>query len=216
MINQQQGLRCRGVWCAGGAGCARGVLAALMILAGAGCGGARPYRLMAKAATSETNVLTQVDDHRLKAAMRQALLTNDPGDALHITPYVYMGHAYLVGFVDGPAQQQNVRAAVQGIEGIRSLDTYLPERPSSGSSTVDDVTTKAAVKAALALDPSQVVTRLDLEVLDGHVVLLGIVNSQQTIDSAVARAQNASGVTGVTNFLLLPEAEYEKLRPSLR
>jgi osmotically-inducible protein OsmY len=189
---------------------------ALPLLANAGCGGARPYRLMARAATSEANVRTQVEDQRLKASMRQALLAHDPGEVLHVTPYVYMGHAYLVGFVDSPAQQQTVVAAVQGVEGVRSLDEYLPVRPASGSSAVDDATTKAAVKAALALDPSQVVTRIDLEVLDGHVVLLGIVDSQQTIDSAVAHAKDASGVTGVSNFLLLPEPEYERLRPSLR
>jgi hyperosmotically inducible protein len=192
------------------------LLAAVVLLANAGCGGARPYRLMAKAATSETNVRTQIDDQRLKASMREALLGNDPGDVLHITPYAYMGHAYLVGFVDNDAQRQNAVAAVRGLEGIRSLDTYLPGKPSSGSSTVDDLSTKAAVKAELALDPSQVVSRIELEVLNGHVVLLGIVDSQQVIDSAVAHAQGASGVTGVTNFLLLPEPGYEKLRPSLR
>ena len=195
---------------------AHAVLAALAVLAGAGCGGARPYRLMAKAATSETNVRAQIDDQRLKASMRSALLRNDPADALPITPYAYMGHGYLVGFVENAAQRQDVIAAVQGIEGMRSLDTYLPDKPAAGSSTTGDLETKATVKAALALDPRQVVTRIEIEVLDGHVVLLGVVDSQQTIDSAVAHAQSASGVSGVTDFPLLPEPEYEKLRPSLR
>jgi osmotically-inducible protein OsmY len=61
-----------------------------------------------------------------------------------------------------------------------------------------------------------VVTRVDLEVLAGHVVLLGVVDSQQAVDAAVADARRASGVTGVTSFLLLPEPEYERRRPSLR
>ncbi len=72
------------------------------------------------------------------------------------------------------------------------------------------------MKAAIALDPSQVLARVEIEVLGGHVVLLGVVDSQQTIDAAVAHAQSTSGVSGVTSFLLLPEPEYEKLRPSLR
>lgn len=188
----------------------------LLALAGAGCGGARPYRLMAKAATSETSVFSEVEDRRLKTALREALLRHDPGAAFSVTPYVYMGHAYLVGFVDSAAQRQTIVAAVQSIEGERSLDTYLPEKPAGGSSTTSDLEIKAAVKAAIALDPSQVVARIEIEVLDGHVVLLGVVDSQQTIDAAVAHAQSTGGVSGVTSFLLLPEPEYEKLRPSLR
>ena len=216
MTNAQSLPRRAGVWQSMARSCAPLALPMLMTLAGIGCGGARPYRLMARAASSEESVRTQIDDQRLKRSIREALLSNDPSEGFHITPYVYMGHAYLVGFVDSDARRQSTIAAVQGIEGMRSLDTYLPQRPTNGSSSVDDVTTKGEVKAALALDPNQVVTRIDREVLDGHVVLLGVVNSQQTIDSAVAHAQGASGVTGVTNFLLLPEAEYEKLRPSLR
>jgi len=196
--------------------CAVILPAALMALTSVGCGGARPYRLMAKAATSETSVFTEVEDHRLKTSLREALLRSDPEGVFSITPYAYMGHAYLVGFVDSAAQRQTIEAAVQGIAGERSLDTYLPEKPAGGSSTTSDLEIKAAVKAAIAVDPSQVVTRIEIEVLDGHVVLLGVVNSQPTIDDAVARAQSTSGVTGVTSFLLLPEPEYEKLRPSLR
>ncbi len=171
---------------------------------------------MAKAARSETSVVTQVEDQRLKSSMRQALLRNDPGEVLAVTPYAYMGRGYLVGFVDNAAQRQALIDAMQGIEGMRALDTYLPDKPPGGSTTTNNLETKASVKAALALDPSQVVSRIDIEVLNGQVVLLGVVDSQQTIDSAVAHARSASGVTGVTNFLLSPEPEYEKLRPSLR
>ena len=191
------------------------VLAALIALSGTGCG-FRPYRAMAKAATSETNVLTQVDDKRLSASVREALLRNDPSQVLEITPYVFMGHVYLVGFVEADAQRQSVIAAVQSVGGVHTLDTYLPDKPPGGSSTTSDLETKAEVKGGLALDPNEVVTRINIEVLDGHVVLLGIVSSQQAIDSAVVTAQGVSGVTGVTNFLLVPEPEYEKLRPSLR
>ncbi len=192
------------------------VMAAALAVASTGCGGARPYRLMAKAARSETSVVTQVEDQRLKSSMRQALLRTDPGEVLAVTPYAYMGHGYLVGYVDNAAQRQTLIDALQGIEGMRALDTDLPEKPPGGSTTTDNLETKASVKAALALDPSQVVSRIDIEVLNGQVVLLGVVDSQQTIDSAVAHARSASGVTGVTNFLLSPEPEYEKLRPSLR
>ncbi len=186
-----------------------------MLLGGVGCG-ARPYRAMAKAATSEENVFSEIDDHRLKMSLRAALLESDASASIHITPYVYMGHAYLVGFVDSPQQRETAIAAANGVAGIRSLDTYLPDRPAPGADATSDISLKAEVKAKLALDPNEVVTRIELEVLGGHVVLLGVVASEAAQQAAVNSAQSVSGVTGVSNFLLVPEAAYDKLRPSLR
>jgi hyperosmotically inducible periplasmic protein len=181
---------------------------AVLLLIASGCGGARPYRAMAKAASSEENPHAQIEDHRLKSALREALLTSDAAAAVHVTPYAYMGHAYLVGFVDSVAQRQSLIAAAQNVEGERSLNTYLPDRPAD-SQTVSDLATTGEVKAALGLGGDRV-TQIDLEILAGHVVLLGVVADQGAIDSAVAAAQGVNGVTGVTNFLLLPEPEYEK------
>lgn len=169
---------------------------------------------MAKAASSEENVHAQVDDDRLKASLRAALLTSDPGAAVHVTPSVYMGHAYLVGFVDSAAQRQTLMTAAQGVPGVRSLDMYLPDRPAE-SQTASDLAISAEVKGALALDRDRV-TQIDVEVLAGQVVLLGVVSSQEAIDSAVAAGQGVNGVSGVTNFLLLPEPAYEKALRLLR
>jgi hypothetical protein len=45
-------------------------------------------------------------------------------------------------------------------------------------------------------------------------VLLGVVSSQDAVQSAGARARTVTGVKGVTNFLIVPEAEYESLAPA--
>jgi osmotically-inducible protein OsmY len=178
------------------------------LLAAAGCGGMRPYRAMAKAASSEESVHAQVGDDRLKMSLREAILASDAAAEVHVTPYVYMGHAYLVGFVDSAAARQKLTDAAQGVAGLRSLNTYLPDQPAE-SQTASDLSWEGKVKTALALDRERV-TQIDVQVLGGDVVLLGVVSDQTTIDSAVAAAQGVSGVTGVTNFLLLPEAGYEK------
>jgi len=68
----------------------------------------------------------------------------------------------------------------------------------------------------MALEPGEVAMRIETEALAGHVVLLGVVSSQDAVDSAGARARTIAGVKGVTNFLIVPEAEYESLRPHLR
>jgi hyperosmotically inducible periplasmic protein len=188
------------------------------LIACAGCaGGPRPYRAMARAATSEESVFAQAHDDRLKLAVREAMAANGLG--LHITPYAYMGHLFVVGHVDSPEQRERVLTIVQGVSGVRSVDGYLPDNVSGGTSDAvsqkaSDVEIEAKVKVALALGGDKV-TQIDVEALDGHVVLLGVVGSQDAIDIAASSAQGVTGVTGVTNFLLLPEAGYERLRPGL-
>ena len=201
-----------------GAGMCRHSLAATsLVLIASGlvaCGGARPYRAMARAATSEENVGAQLEDHRLKAHMREAILAADPGKVLDVTPYAYMDHAYLVGFADPKDGDELVRR-VRGLDGVRSVDAYLPTQPASRSAA-DDLELKAKVKSALALEPGEVVTRIQIEALAGHVVLLGVVASPEAVASAGERVRQVSGVSGVANFLLVPEPEYESLRPRLR
>lgn len=190
-------------------------LAVLALTATSGCGGMRPYRAMAKAASSEESAFSQASDDRLKIRVRESLVT---AGLIHVTPYVYMGHVYLVGHVDSPQQADQAVAAVRAMSGVRSVDTYLPPTQAGGgaSGMASDVEIEAKVKSALAVSGDEVMMRIDMQVVYGTVVLLGVVANQQAIDTAVSRAQSVSGVTGVTNFLLLPEQGYERLRPGLR
>lgn len=188
-------------------------LLAVLLIVTAGCGGVRPYRAMARAATSEEEVFAQVQDKELKIQVREALLARGESP-LAITPYVFMERGFVVGFVGDSAQRDDVLSAAQGVQGLRSLQSYLPDRPAT-SSTVDDVATKAKVKEAFVPHREIGVTRVNIEVLDGHAVLLGVVGSEEARESAVTVAAGVSGVKGVTNFLLLPEPGYESRRPHL-
>jgi len=195
---------------------ARFVLLLPLTLAVLGCGGsARPYRAMAKAATSEENVFSQAHDKQLTLHIRESILTTDASQVIAITPHAYMGHVYLTGFVANQAQADDIVRRVRAVEGVRTVDTYLVPKPSDRS-IANDETIKAKVKAELALSPGEVATRVTPEVLAGHVVLVGVVSSPKAIDEAGQLAAGTGSVTGVTNLLILPEAEYESLRPHLR
>jgi osmotically-inducible protein OsmY len=66
------------------------------------------------------------------------------------------------------------------------------------------------------LDMGQVSSRIESKSLAGHVVLLGVVASPEAVADAQDRVRNVKDVTGVTNFLLVPEEGYESLRPHPR
>jgi hypothetical protein len=95
----------------------------LALLVAAGCGGARPYRAMAKAASSEENVFSQAEDHRLALRVREAILADDPSRVISVTPYAYMGHVYLVGFVSDAAEGARLESIANSVAGVRTLDT---------------------------------------------------------------------------------------------
>ena len=102
------------------------------------------------------------------------------------------------------------------VAGVRSVDGYLPVRTGTGRErSADDLRLQAEVKAAIGIDRDERLTRVDIDVLAGHAVLLGVVSSPEAIDAVAATAGGVPGITGVTNFLLLPEAGYERLRPGL-
>ncbi|HKA30610.1 MAG TPA: BON domain-containing protein [Candidatus Binatia bacterium] len=190
------------------------VVAILGLVALAACSDVGPSRRMAHGARSERNPTTQVDDRHLANKLRSALADSDQLTDADITPHVYMGHVFLVGFVTHSDQQGEATKAVQDVDGVRSVGAYLPvrSRPAkSGSNVASDTAIEAKVRAALEL-VGQPVTRIDLQVLDGHVVLMGVVKSQEAVSAATAAARSVSGVTGVTSFLLLPEPGYGMLR----
>jgi hyperosmotically inducible protein len=177
----------------------------------------RPYRRMARSARSERKPVAQVDDRLLTEKVRSALAAADDLGGADITPYVYMGHVFLVGFVTHSDQQSEATRAVQELDGVRSIGAYLPVKtdPTTHVSDVaSDATIEGKVKGALAL-AGQPVTRVDMQVLNGHVVLLGVVRSQEAVSVATEAARGVSGVTGVTSFLLLPEPGYETPRPGI-
>src|SRR4029450_5859800 len=122
------------------------VSSTLALLIAAGCGGPRPYRMMAKAASSEENVFSQAEAHRLALRVREAILADDSRRVTAVTPYAYMGHVYLVGFVGDADEAARLENLVRPLSGVRSVDAYMPVRPAS-QSTAGDMELKAKVKS---------------------------------------------------------------------
>ena len=192
-------------------------LAVIVALALTACGDMPLHLRGWHSARSERSHTPQVDDRVLETNVRTALARSPRLDGASITPYVYMGHVFLVGFVVAPDQHDTATDAAREVEGVRSVNGYLPIRSrSDGSLSLEasDQAIEGQVKAALAL-AGQAVTHVELDVLDGHVVLLGVVASQEVAAAATATAREVNGVKGVTNFLLLPEPGYEHLRPGI-
>ncbi len=177
--------------------------------------GFTPYRLLLQAAKSPLRPLVFVQDKRLKAKLRAALLVAEPGTALSVAAYVGGGHGYLVGWVKDGAQRKSLVAAARTVPGLLSVAVYLPEKPTGADapSTTDEIALKARVLVAILAASRAERTNIAVEVLGSHVILVGVVHTTEDIQTAARAAGETEGVSGVTNFLNVPLAA--DARPSL-
>ena len=195
---------------------------ALVLLSIEGCSRAgMGYRAAYKAARSELSPTTLARDERLKLQLREAILIDQTYEGFAITPYVFMERGFVVGLVENAEEADTIMQAARTVDGLRSLYGHLPvktessedEDPVSGS--LSDVTISTEVKGSLAVVPDVLPSQIDIKVLSGEVVLLGVVASDKVREAAEREARLVSGVHGVTNLLLLPESGYMKRRPRL-
>lgn len=193
--------------------------AMLLIFALQGCGGAK-YSAMVKAAQSELSPMAQAQDDLHKLHLQEALLADQGFSGLNLSIYVFMERAYVVGHVDSPEQAEAVLRMAKHIAGLRSIEGYLPVKKASPndstvSSTASDLTVKAEIASALALAAGVVTSRVNVEMLDGQVVLLGVVSGNEERLSAEQAAKGVKEVKGITNWLLLPEPQYMSIRSKI-
>ena len=185
-----------------------------------GCGGgAHPYGAMHKAAESELSAPAQARDHRLKMELRTTLIGEKGLAGLTLTPDVFMERGYVTGRVETSDQADAVRRIAQSVAGLRSVEVYLPvtqAQSTNESNLASDVALKAEIASALKLAPGIVGARITTAVLDGHVVLLGVVADEEERRRVAAAVAGVDGVKGATNWLLLPESDYKALRPKFR
>src|SRR6185295_5229287 len=180
---------------------------ALMLLMTTGCGA--QYKAMADAAQSELSPMTLAHDDRYKIRLHEALVQEQGFSGLTLSVHVFMERAYIVGHVDNREQAAAVLQTARKVSGLRSVEGYLPVKESASNSnpasTTSSVPLKPQVMAALALAPEVVKSRVNVEVLDNHVILLGVVSGNEERQSAERAAAGVEGVKDVTNWLLLPE-----------
>ena len=178
-----------------------------------GCGGDK-YQTMVDAAGSGLGSVTLADDYRHQRRLQEVFLHEPAFAGLTLTAYVFMDHGYVVGHVRSPEEAEAVFRAAQQVEGLRSVNAYLPVRRASDTlgKVTSDSTLKGQVQAALARTPGLVDSRVHVEVLDDRAVLLGVVSGDEEKARAERAAAGTVGIKRIINWLLLPDSQYLAIR----
>ena len=178
-----------------------------------GCGGEK-YRTVVDAAESGLSSLTLADDYRHQRQLQQVLLEDPAFAGLTLTAYVFMDHGYVVGHVRSPEQAEAVFQAARTVEGLRSLNAFLPIKRTADlvGEVVPDEVLKEKIQAGLARASGVVDSRVHVEVLDHRAILLGVVSGAEEKNRAEDVAAGTIGVKRTISWLLLPESDYLAIR----
>jgi hyperosmotically inducible periplasmic protein len=186
----------------------------IVVLALNDCGGDR-YTVLMEAGEERLNPLSTAHDHASEVRLHQALIDHFGFSALAFATYVFMDRGYVIGYVESPEQAQAVFETAKSVKGLQSIEAVLPVKqpPSADVGKVtSDSTLKTQIESALTRATGTVSSRVHVEVLNGRVVLLGVVTSGEERERAERAAAGTIGVTRVTNWLLLPDTEYMAIR----
>jgi len=171
----------------------------LLLLVIIGC---TPYGTIYGVAVEERKASVIAADTTITATIQKEFLEDNDVKALDISAYCYNGHVYLVGEYDRAPQKERAIMIAEGVEGVRSVHTYiLLKKKSDTCGTSDNLAIRGRVDAKLVADKDIMSTNIDVKVVQCNVVLLGIVKTGREITKATAHAKSVEGVRSVTSYL---------------
>jgi osmotically-inducible protein OsmY len=152
-------------------------------------------------ATDERSIEAQASDAGIGNTIRGELLEAGLQKFHAVDVHCHRGVVLLAGVVE-PGNDAGVRAVAiaRRTDGVRRVQTYfLPSRASS----LDDIEIGARFLSRIALDTDLRVAQVDFSVINGHVVLAGVVDGRPRIQAIVRHARAVEGVKVVKSYLQL-------------
>ncbi|MCJ2162970.1 MULTISPECIES: BON domain-containing protein [unclassified Pseudodesulfovibrio] len=158
-----------------------------------------PWGAIYGSARDERSVGDQASDTEISLSVKKAMADTDPGKALKIHVYCFVGHVFLVGAINDADFQNFAVKTAQGTKNVRSVTKYFV---AESQTTANDLKTTAKVRTALIVEGDLSATQIEQEVFNGEVVLLGMVRSTADAQLAIKVARGVEGVRKVTSFLI--------------
>jgi hyperosmotically inducible protein len=123
-------------------------------------------------------------------------------NSLDLSIDCYKGQVYLVGEYDKPVQKERAIKIAKSIQGVKRVHSYLLQKNEDDICGIDEnLLIMGNVKAKLIGDKELYSRNIDVKSVQCHVVLYGIVASNDKITKAIEHAKSVKGVRTVKSFL---------------
>jgi hyperosmotically inducible protein len=155
-------------------------------------------------AADERAATSIVSDNVIVASLKKTLIEDGGLKALNISVYCYNGHVFLIGESDTEGQKEKAVKTAKGIAGVKSVETYiLPQKKHDTCGMADNLAMQAELEADFLADLGIWSSSIDIKVVQCQIILLGIAESRDEINKAIAQAKSVEGNRGVRSYIKL-------------
>ena len=151
------------------------------------------------------NVKTILDDTTIKLTIINKYHDDEyisTLNSLDLSVECYKGHVYLVGEYDKPVQKERVVKIAKNVKGVEKVTSYLLQKNRNDICGIDEnLKIMLSVKTNLIGDKDLWARNIDVKSVQCHVVLYGIVASDDKMTKAIEHAKSVKGVRSVKSFL---------------
>lgn len=153
-------------------------------------------------AVEERNVGTYSSDKKISYLIEEKFLDDNVIKFMDFDAYTYEGHVYLTGEYESHEQVERAKKIAENTKGVHTVTTYfLPKRADDLCGTTDNMEMSATLRQKLISDKKIWSTNIDIEMVQCHVVLLGIVGTEAERIKAIEYAKEIPGVRGVKSYI---------------
>ncbi|MDC0335658.1 BON domain-containing protein [Pseudodesulfovibrio sp.] len=153
-------------------------------------------------AVDERSTEQQMLDAILAGHAQAEFIKNKAIDPSRITAYAYFGKLYLVGEYESQEQLRKVYECVDKVEGKRAVISRLylkEEKPENNF--FEEHAMALEIKAQLLADYEVTSSPIEVEIVQGDIVLLGVIADKAERDRILAHALSTNGVNRVVSYL---------------
>lgn len=123
-------------------------------------------------------------------------------DPTQVIAYAYFGKLYLVGEYESQEQLQLIYECVDNVENKRAVISRLYiKNEESDSDFISEQAMYAELKAQLMADFEVTSSPIDVEIVQGDIILLGVISDKTERDRIMAHALSTDGVNRVVSYL---------------
>jgi osmotically-inducible protein OsmY len=150
-------------------------------------------------ATDLRSAEVQKADTEIEAKITADLLQSSVKGTGKLSVFCRNGIVVLAGVVEDGSQAGTEAVRIAGqVEGVKKVETYfLPNQPS----VTGDFEIKEKIHFKMVGDADLKASQVDMKVIDGHVVLVGVVGSSDKVSRIIAIANSTEGVKAVKSFI---------------
>jgi hyperosmotically inducible protein len=142
---------------------------------------------------------TQANDALITSKVEAKLAADPDTNNFEIDVDTLNGQVRLRGMVETEAERREAEHHARNTEGVRSVDNQLRLGDPSVAENASDAWLVTKVKSKLAADPEVNSFNIDVDALDGQVILSGVVPAAQARAEAERIARATEGVRSVRN-----------------